>query len=96
MAGRIPRLSSTVKRTLARLGVDQRSARYRALFTTITSLSHAAYLPGAADFETRFHPGYVHVRRVRGFNLWILYRFDGMFVDVMTVHDEPPPPVDRE
>lgn len=50
---------------------------------------------GPADFVTRFHPGYVHVRRVVGFNLWVLYRFDDAFVDVMSVRDEPPTPFVR-
>ncbi len=95
MAGRIHRLSTTVNRTLAKLGVKPRTARHRALNATMASLARADELPGPADFVASFHPGYVHVRRVTGFNLWILYRFDATFLDVVTVRDEPPPPIEQ-
>ncbi len=95
MAGRIPRVSTTLKRTLAQLGVGQQSARYRALFATVKALSHDPELPGPADFVASFHPGYVNVRRVAGFNLWILYRFGPTFLDVVAVRDQPPSPIEQ-
>jgi hypothetical protein len=92
VAARIHRLSSTVTRTLASLGVHPRTPRHHAAAATISSLARADELPGPADFVASFHPGFVHVRRVTGFNLWILYRFDATFLDVVTVRDEPPKP----
>lgn len=57
MAGRIPRLSTTFRRTLTAIGVPPKSALSRAVFATIGALGDAALLPGPADFETRFAPG---------------------------------------
>jgi hypothetical protein len=51
-------------------------------------------LPGPVDFETVFVPGQAHVRRVHGQNLWVLYRFDDLHVDVLAVRDAPPVPTD--
>lgn len=95
MAGRIPRLSTTLKRALLRLGVTPQSPRYRAVFAAVGALAKADELPGPGDSETTFHPGRVHVRRVAGHNLWILYRFDAAHLDVLTVRDEPPMPSDE-
>ena len=95
MARRILRLSKTLNRTLSGLGVIRPSPRHGALGAAVVALVDAVDLPGPADFETTFAPGYVHVRRVSGFNLWILYRFDATFLDVMSVRDTPPTPVDR-
>lgn len=92
MAGRIPRLSTTFRRTLTAIGVPPKSAVSRAVFATIGALGDAALLPGPADFETRFAPGRAHVRRVPGHNLWILYRFDKDHVFLITVRAEPPVP----
>lgn len=61
----------------------------------MTALADVDELPGPADYVTSFHPGYVHVRRVPGFNLWILNRFGPTFLDVVTVRDAPPPPIDE-
>ncbi len=96
LARRIPRLSTTLKRGLLRLEVTPGPERYRAVFTAVGALANADELPGPADFETSFHPGRAHVRRVSGHNLWILYRFDAAHVDVLTVGVEPPLPSDRE
>ncbi len=95
MAGRIQRLSTTVNRTLAKLGVRPRTVRHHALTAAMTALADVDELPGPADYVTSFHPGYVHVRRVPGFNLWILNRFGPTFLDVVTVRDAPPPPIDE-
>ncbi len=76
------------------LGVAPRTARYRALFAALASLKDCRDLPGVGDFEAVFHPGRVHVRRVDGFNVWILYRFDATFLDALTVRDQPPTPTD--
>jgi hypothetical protein len=93
VARRIHRLSSTANRTLARLGVHPNTPQHRALGATIALLARTAELPGPADFVTRFHPGFVFVRRVTGFNLWILYRFDSTFLDVVSARDAPPIPM---
>lgn len=95
MAGRILRLSTTFRRTVARLGILAGSARYRAVSAIMRS--HASHdLPGTGDYETVFSPGRAHVRRVTGQNIWILYRFDDDSVFVMTARDQPPVPVDPD
>lgn len=75
MAGRIPRLSTTFRRHLAKLGVRPTSVAYRAVFAAIGALANGD-LPGAGDHETLFPPSRALVPRVTGHNLWLLYRFD--------------------
>jgi hypothetical protein len=95
LAQRIPRLSATLKRGLLKLGVEPRSARFRAVFATVGALASTETLPAATDFETSFAPKRAHVRRVPGHNLWILYKFDDTYVDVLSVRDAPPVPVEH-
>ncbi len=95
LARRIPRLSATLKRGLLKLGVAPLSARFRAVFAAVGALSSAEKLPVSGDFETVFSPGRAYVRRVPRQNLWILYRFDALYVDVLTVRDAPPVPLDE-
>jgi hypothetical protein len=64
------------------------------VFAAITALSNADTLPGVADDETWFSPGRAFVRRVSGYNAWVLYRFDDAHVFVMTARGAPPVPVD--
>lgn len=94
LAGRIPRLSATIKRGLIQLGVAPGTPAYRAAWGTVGALSRAGTLPGPADFETAFAPGHAHVRRVVGENLWILYRFDPTYVDLLAIRNAPPVPAD--
>jgi hypothetical protein len=95
LAQRIPRLSATLKRGLLDRGIAQRSARFRAVFVTVGALANADVLPAAMDSETLFPPGRAHVRRVSGQNLWILFRFDVTYVDVLAVRDAPPVPFEE-
>ncbi len=91
--GRVPRLSTTLRRTLDALGVRSGTALHRAVNATIRALKNDT-LPGAGDYETAFAPGRAHVRRVPGQNLWLLYRFDNEHVTVMTARNQPPVPAD--
>ena len=91
MARRVPRLSTTFRVGLDRLGVRAGTKAYRAVFATIGAMEAGA-LPGPADHETDFRPARAYVRRVAGQNLWILYRFDDDHVFVMTARNEPPVP----
>ena len=93
MAGRILKISSTFRRSVQGLGVSAGSAAYRAVSAATRALA-AGELPGAGDFETSFSPGRAHVRRVLGHNLWLLYRFDGQYVFIMTARGDPPVPID--
>ena len=89
MAGRIPRLTSGFRRSLRPLGIHGGSVRSRAIGSTVTALTNPVTLPGPGDYETAFHPGRAHVRRVQGQNLWILYRFDAVHVEVLTIRSRP-------
>jgi len=95
LAGRIPRLSTTFRRTLAAIGVRPSTAPYRGVFTAIGALGAVEALPGMGDYETRFTPGRAHVRRVPGQNVWLLYRFDADHVFVITARAQPPVPLDE-
>ncbi len=77
------------------LGIAHGSGRSLALGSAVAALSNADMLPGWSDFETTFHPGRAYVRRVPGHNLWILYRFDRQYVDVLSLRDQPPVPDDE-
>lgn len=94
MARRVPRLSTTFRRSLDRLGVRAGTKEYRAVFAAIGAME-AGPLPGAADHETAFAPGRAFVRRVLAQNLWILYRFDSQHLFVLTARNQPPVPVDE-
>lgn len=94
MARRVPRLSTTFRRSLEKIGVAPGTSRYRAVFATIGSIAGADDLPGPADVETNFAPGRAYVRRVGGQNIWLLYRFDEQHVSMLTARDEPPAPAD--
>lgn len=78
------------------LDIVRGSVRSRVLGSALAALARSASLPGPQDFETTFHPGRAYVRRVSGHNLWILYRFDSAYVDLLTVRGEPPVPMDDE
>jgi len=73
---RIPKLSSTLTRSLGALGHAQASAVAKATRATIAALAQEDHLPGVGDDATRFAPGRAFVRRVRGHNVWLFYRFD--------------------
>ena len=91
---RVPRLSTTFKRSLDRLGVAPRTSAFRAVFATVGALANAQNLPGSGDIETSFVPGCAYVRRVEGQNVWLLYRFDHDHVAILTARDVPPTPID--
>jgi hypothetical protein len=93
-AGRIPRLSTTLRRTLDAIGVRPGTALHRVVNATIRSLKNDT-LPGAGDYTTAFAPGHAYVRRVSGQNIWLLYRFDEEHVTVMTARNQPPIPFDE-
>jgi hypothetical protein len=84
----------TFRRSVEKLGVAAGSPAYRAASATMRALA-SAELPGVGDYETSFAPGRAFVRRVVGHNLWILYRFDGKNVFVMTARNQPPVPLDE-
>jgi len=91
VARRVPRLSTTFRRSLDRLGVRAGTKEYRAVFAAIGAME-AGTLPGAPDHETAFSPGRAFVRRVLGQNIWILYRFDDEHLFVLTARNQPPVP----
>ena len=74
-ARRIPRLSTTLRRTLDALGVKSGTALHKGVNAAIRALKNDD-LPSAGDYETTFAPARAYVRRVPGQNLWLLYRFD--------------------
>lgn len=94
MPARVPRLSVGFVRSKGRLRLGAGSAALRKVLVTVRSLSDADTLPGPADFETTFAPGRAYVRRVAGQNLWVLYRFDETYVDILALRDDPPVPLD--
>jgi hypothetical protein len=79
---------------MGKLGLRPGSPAQRGVLATVRAVADAESLPGPVDFETAFAPGRAHVRRVSAHNLWVLYRFDAGHVDVLTVRNEPPVPVD--
>jgi hypothetical protein len=93
VARRITKLSATFRRSIIDLGILPRSPAYRAVFATLAVLADAEELPGPADHETRFGVGHLHVRRVGGLNVWILYNFDDAHVFAVTTRGEPPVPL---
>jgi len=95
LAGRVPRLSATFRRSLGVLGVAPGSPTFRAVFAAIGALSQSGELPSPIDGETAFSPGKAYVRRVTGHNVWVLYRFDESHVFIMAARGEPPVPIDE-
>jgi hypothetical protein len=89
---RVPRLSVGFARSKRLIGLTPGSVALRSVLATIGAIADSDPLPGPADFETEFAPGRAHVRRVSGQNLWVLYRFDAVHVDVLTVRRDPPIP----
>ena len=57
------------------------------------ALATADDLPGPSDIATAFGASQVHVRRVQGANLWLLYSMDTEHVHLITVRDSPPVPI---
>jgi len=95
VARRITRLSATFHRSVAEIGLLTGAPGYRAVFATLAVLADAEELPGPADHETRFGIGRVHVRRVGGRNVWILYKFDDVHLFAVTARGEPPVPFEE-
>jgi hypothetical protein len=83
------------RRAVRALGVVNGSPAGVAIGATIMALAKAVELPGPADARTTFHPGLANVRRVPGRNFWILYRFDEVYVEVLSLRDAPPVPHDE-
>lgn len=77
------------------LGVASGTPRSLAVFGAIRTLTDADELPGHVDVRAKLAPGFAHVRRVPGQNLWIWYRFDDEHVDMVTLKSEPPVPEDE-
>lgn len=94
LVGRLPRLSTTFKRSLVKLGVLPRTSRHRAVGAAVQSLVRAEVLPAPADAPTAFGRGRAFVRRVARENLWIVYKVSDQYVDLLTVQAEPPLPAD--
>lgn len=94
MGERVPRLSSTFRRSLREQGVQAGSSNFRAVFKTVAALARTSDLPGPLDVEVRFRPGRAYVRRVSGENLWVFYRFDLQHLYVMTARNVPPTPAE--
>lgn len=93
MADRILRVSTTLRRSIERLGVHAGSPAYRTLMTAMRALASSS-LPGPGDYETSFSPASAQVRRVPGHNVWLLYRFDEQHVFILTARSQPPLPAD--
>ena len=70
MARRIGHLSLAFRRDLAKLGPAGSPLRL-ATGATVSALMAADELPGPVDSRIAFAPGFAHVRRVTGRNLWI-------------------------
>jgi hypothetical protein len=93
VAERILRISTTFRRSIERRGIKAGSPAYRAVSGAMRALP-TSNLPGPGDFETAFAPTYAHVRRVIGFNVWLLYRFDDRHLFLLTARGQPPVPVE--
>lgn len=91
---RILGISTTFRRSIERLGVRTGSPAYRAVSAAMRALA-TSELPGPGDFETAFAPTNAHVRRVAGFNVWLLYRFDDSHLFLLTARGQPPVPKDQ-
>lgn len=94
VAARVLRISTTFRRAVEKLGIAAGSPAYRAVSASMRALVSSS-LPGAGDFEIEFAPAKAFVRRVKGHNVWLVYRFDDNHVFLMTARGEPPVPVDE-
>jgi hypothetical protein len=73
------------------------SERSLAVARTVRALTATKELPGQSDFEATLKPfGRAWVRRVRGMNLWLWYRFDEDEVMLVAVTTEPAVPLDDQ
>lgn len=79
------------------MGIIRQSPESRAVAATIIALCSADTLPAPGDATTLMAPAdargvsiLVHVRRVRGFNLWIWYREMANVLELATLTDRPP------
>ncbi|MGH7285500.1 MAG: hypothetical protein ACRELY_28600 [Polyangiaceae bacterium] len=71
------------------------SSAARAVARTMTAISESVILPGPLDSETAVPPTLkVLSRRVRGENLWILFRVRTDDVIFLYLVKDPPVPVD--
>jgi hypothetical protein len=63
----------------------------------MTELERSGRLPGQTDFEALlpFGVGVAWARQVRGFQLWVLYRFDDREVTLRALADREPVRVDE-
>ena len=90
---RTPKLTARFIDRRRALGANSGPAAL-ALARTIVALTRDE-LPGPGDVATMVPPVVtLHARRVRGFNLWVLYRFDDLSVVAVLLTGKPPVPVD--
>jgi hypothetical protein len=94
---RTPRLTPRFLARRTALGILKYSPESRAIAATIAALCTSETLPGPGDAMTILEPAdgrgvaaLVHVRRVRGLNLWIWYREAGDVLEVARLTDRPP------
>lgn len=94
---RTPRLSPRFLARRSALGIIKRSSESRAIAATILALCTSETLPGPGDAMTLLEPAdgrgvqrLVHVRRVRGLNLWIWYFEAGDVLELVTLTGRPP------
>ncbi len=94
---RTPRLTPRFLARRTALGIVKDSAESRAIAATIVALCTSETLPGPGDAMTLLEPAdgrgvatLVHVRRVRGLNLWIWYREVADVLEIARLTDRPP------
>lgn len=87
------RVTTWYARQVGRL-ISPGTERAQAVARSVRALAAAEELPGASDFEAMLRPvGRAWVRRVKGRNLWLWYRFDDAEVMLIAVTTEPPVPL---
>ncbi len=94
---RTPRLSPRFLARRTAIGIIKHSPESRAIAATIVALCTSETLPGHGDAMTILEPAdargvvtLVHVRQVRGLNLWIWYREAGDFLEIARLTNQPP------
>ena len=88
---RVPRLTLRFRESRERAEIIPGSPAARAVASTIAALARADGLPGPDDHETIIPPtDEAFVRRVPNHNLWILYRFDAVYVRFVGIMKRPP------